>query len=145
VFVLDTLPFIITTAQATATEQKVFGFTSFGDELLNATGGLLRDIILGPILAVPLGFVGASLFLLPAFLLVGRIQKAWTFIAAGAVAGLAHALIGIALAQVDVFAWFSLALGHLPYGGYPLAKFAFSVGAVCAGAAAGKVYWKLHN
>jgi len=132
-FFVETLPFLLSGSAPP---------DSLSQELL----GLVRDLILGPLLSVPLGFVGACIFLAPAFFLAEIQPRPWLFVVAGGAAGTLHAISGAVLAPLNAApAWLAVALGYLPYAFRPAATLAFGFGAAGAGSIAGYVYARIRT
>lgn len=71
----DTLPEIVSMAADT---RQASGYTSPGHHMWSSIGRLLYDFFFGPFVSVPLGFIGAAIFLAPTLTLAslrGGIQN----------------------------------------------------------------------
>ncbi len=90
----ESIPFLWGLRHASKVEQSLFGFQSFGPTLAGESLQMLLDVVLGPLLSVPLGFLGAAIFLWPALALTAFSPRTWVFAAAGATAGAVHAVSG---------------------------------------------------
>jgi hypothetical protein len=65
VFFIETLPWIIHLSRSNPVEQAIFGYKSLVESVGGELIDLTQDVIFGPLISVPFGFLGAALFLLP--------------------------------------------------------------------------------
>ncbi len=143
-FVGETVPWLIKLSRASSTEKALFGFHSLWTSLGQDSGELVLSTLSAPLLAVPLGFIGASIFLLPAFVWAELRPNGSRFLFAGALAGGMHAASGVLIAPLSGPAvGVSMLLGYLPYAFRLPATVASAAGAVVAGIASGWIYWRL--
>lgn len=143
-WLFDTLPYVVGMADASAATKQLMGYSSLQAELISSLGRLLYDVFLGPFLAVPLGFVGAAIFLAPPLAIASLKDDVRSYMIAGGVAGASHAVAGTLLARFSLDAgWLWLVLGMLPYWGRPIAIVTTAIGAVVAGLLVGWLYGRI--
>lgn len=143
-WLFETLPYVVSMADASAATKQLFGYTSLQAELISSSGRLLYDVLLGPLLAVPFGFVGAAIFLAPPLAIASLKDDVRGYMIAGGVAGASHALAGTLLDRfLPDAGWPGLVLGLLPYGFRAIATVTTAISAVVAGLLVGWLYGRI--
>lgn len=146
-YIGETVPWLVNLSRATPSEQAVFQFVSLPASLIQEGISLLTNILLGPFLSVPLGFTGATIFLLPAFATAEVLRLPWRFALAGGIAGAAFAISGALLTPhlKGPLVWLALVLGYFPFNVRLGLTLAVGSAAIIAGFIAGLTYGRLRR
>lgn len=144
-WLFETLPFIAEMDGAPIATQELFGYTSFWSEIRRSLGELLFDVLVGPLLSIVFGLVGAAIFLAPSFAIASLRADIRSYVIAGGLSGAAHAAGGILITPLlaGPYPELAVALGFTPYGIRHILTVTTAVSAPAAGILTGYLYGRL--